>query len=134
MSLPFITQPQALSKGRPTGFLDKLLQLQEKMNVALEWLLTNRATMGFWHKELDFNTELSACLDNAQTTKATREVKVHCRNTACALHQAHWDNVLVLECKVKVTEEQDHQTFAEAFRVAVPACPHESCGALLYLL
>ena len=30
-------------------FPDKLLQLQEKMNVALEQLLTNRTTMGLWH-------------------------------------------------------------------------------------
>ena len=51
MSLPFITQPQAPTKGRPTGFSDELLQLQEKMNVALEQLLTNRATMGFWCRE-----------------------------------------------------------------------------------
>ena len=43
MSLPFITWPQAPTKGRPIGFPDELLQLQERMNVALEWLLTNRA-------------------------------------------------------------------------------------------
>ena len=38
ISLPFITWPQAPTKGRPTGFPDELLQLQEKMNVALDQL------------------------------------------------------------------------------------------------
>ena len=47
MSLPFITWPQVPTKGRLTGFPGELLQLQEKMNMALESLLANMATMGF---------------------------------------------------------------------------------------
>ena len=46
-SHPFITQPEAPTKGGPTSFLDEVLQLQEKMNMAMEQLLTNRATMDF---------------------------------------------------------------------------------------
>ena len=42
--------------------------------------------------------------------------------------------MLALECEAKATVEWDHQAFAEAFRVAVQACPPESCGALLYPL
>ena len=134
LSHPFLTQPQATTKGRPTGFPDKLLQLQEKMNVAQEWLLTNMATMGFWSRELELNTELVACLNDAQAAEAIREVKVQCKNMAYALQQAHQDNVLVLEHEAKVTEEQDCQAFAEAFRVAVWTCLLESWGTLLYQL
>ena len=64
-SHPFLTQPQAPNKGRPTGFPDELLQLQEKMNVALEWLLANRATRGFQCRELELNTEIVAHLNDA---------------------------------------------------------------------
>ena len=56
MSFPFVTWPQAATKGSPTGVPNKLLQLQEKMNMALEQLLTNSSTMGFWHKEFELNT------------------------------------------------------------------------------
>ena len=104
------------------------------MNVALGQLLTNRATMGFQCRELELNTELTACLNDAQATEAIREVEVHHKNTACALQETHWNNVLALECEAKVTEEWDCQTFTEAFVVAVQACPPESCWALLYPL
>ena len=134
MNLPFVTWPQAPTKGRPTGLPDGVLQLQEKMNVALEQLLTNRAIMGFWHRELELNTELMACLNDAQATKAIREVEVHYKNTAYALQQAHWDNMLALEGEAKATEEWECKAFTEAFREAVQACPPESHGALLYLL
>ena len=130
MSLPFITSPQAPTKGRLAGFLDRLLQLQEKMNMALEWLLTNKATIGFWYKELELNTELSACLNDTQATEAIREVEVHHKNTACALQQAHWDNILALGCEAKVTTEWNSQ----AFGVPTWACPPEGHGALLYPL
>ena len=132
--LPFIAWPQAPTKGRPTGFLDELLQLQEKMNMALEQLLTNRATMGFWCRVLELNNELVACLNDAQAAKAIRDLKVCHNNAACTLQQAHWDNLLALECQAKATEERDHQVFTEAFRVALQACPPKFCEALLYPL
>ena len=131
-SLPFITQSVAPTKGGPTSFSDELLQLQEKMNVALEWLLTNRATMDFCHRELDLNTELAACLNDAQAAKTIKEAKMHCQSVACALQQVHWNNVLALECEAKVVKGQDCQAFAEAFGVTMWACLHESHGALLY--
>ena len=129
-SILFITQPQAPTKGGPTGFSDELLQLQEKMNVALEQLLANRATMDFCHRELELNVELAACLNDAQATKAIKEAQVHCTNAACALQQAHRDNVLVLECEAKVGEGWDCQ----AFGVAMQACLPKSHGALLWPL
>ena len=60
-------------RGVPTRLLDKLLLLQEKMITALEQLLTNRAAGDFHHKELDLNTELVACLNEAQAAKAIEQ-------------------------------------------------------------
>ena len=90
--------------------------------------------MGFQCRELELNPELIACLNDAQATKAIREAEVCHKNTACALQQDHQDNVLALECEAKVTEEWDHQAFAEAFGAAMQACPPKSHGALLYPL
>ena len=132
--IPFITWPQAPTKGGPKGFSNKLLQLQEKMNMALEQLLTNRVTMNFHHKELEINTELMACLNDVQAAEAIKEAEVHCQSVACTLQLAHWNNVLVLECEAKVAEGQDCQAFVEAFGAAVQACLPKSCGALLYPL
>ena len=112
---PSITWLQAPSKGGAAGLLDELLQLQEKMNVALEQLLANRATMDFWHKELELNAELMACLNDAQFTEAVREAEVCHATAACVLQQGHRDSVLMLEHKVKAEEGQDCQAFMEAF-------------------
>ena len=102
--------------------------------MALEQLLTSRATMGFQHRELELNTKLAACLNDAQATKGIREAELCHRNTACALWQAHWDNVLELECKANVTKEWDYQAFAEAFGAAMHDCLPESCRAFLHPL
>ena len=75
--------------------------------------------MDFQCRELELNTKLMAHLNYVQAAKVIKEAEVHCKNAACALQQAHWDNVLALECEAKVTEEWDHQAFAKAFRAAV---------------
>ena len=59
---------------------------------------------------------------------------MHHQNATCALQQANWDSMLVLECEAKATEAQDHQAFAEAFGAAMQACPPESQEALLHPL
>ena len=89
------------------------------MNVALEQLLTNRATMYFCHRELELNVELAACLNDAHATKAIKEAEIHCTTAACVLQQAHRDSVLALEYEVKAEEGQDCHAFMEAFGVAV---------------
>ena len=116
----------------PVGLLDKLLVLQEKMNMALEWLLTNRATGDLCCKELDLNMELAAHLNEAQATEAIKQAEVCHTTTACALQWAHRESVLVLEHQTKVEERWDCQVFVEAFRVAIWACPTETYGTLLY--
>ena len=87
--------------------------------MALEQLLTKRATMGFQCRELEVNTELAECLNDAEAAKAIRKAEVHCKNATCALQQAHRDSVLVLEYETKVAEEQNCQAFTEAFRAAM---------------
>ena len=87
--------------------------------MALEQLLANRAIIDFLCRELELNTELAACLNDAQATETIKEAKVHHRDTNCVLQQAQWDNVLALEHEAKAIEEWDHQAFAEAFGAAV---------------
>ena len=87
--------------------------------MALEQVLTNRATMDFCHRELELNTELAAHLNHAQATDTIKEAEVHHPNMACALQQSHRDNVLALENEVKAEKEQDHHTFVETFGVAM---------------
>ena len=57
VSIPFVTWPQAPSKGGQAGLWDELLQLEEKMNMALEQLPTTRVTMDFCCRELELNVE-----------------------------------------------------------------------------
>ena len=102
--------------------------MQEKMNVALEQLLPKGAIMGFWHRELELSTELSACLNDAQAAKTIREAKVQHKSTAHVLQQAHLDNMLVLEHEAMATEGRDHGAFTEAFGVAVWTYPLEFGG------
>ena len=75
--------------------------------------------MGFRCRKWELNTRLTAHLNDVQAAEAIREVKVHHKNAACTIQQTHWDNMLALECEAKVTEEWGHQTFTEAFGVAV---------------
>ena len=119
VGISFVSQPQASPRVGTARLSNELLQLQEKMNMALEQLLKNGATRDFCHKELDLNTEQVACLNDAQAAEAIKQAEVCHATTACALQQAHGDNVLALECEMKVKEGQDSQAFVEAFGVAI---------------
>ena len=79
--------------------------------MALECLLTKRATGDLCCKKLDLNMELVAYLNEAQAaeaikqaTEAIKQAEVHHATTACTLQQAHRDSVLVLECQMKAEE------------------------------
>ena len=74
------------------------------MNVALEQLLTTRATMDSHCKELELTAKLTVHLNKAQAVEAIKESKVHCAatikeaevhhmTTACVLQQTHRENV-----------------------------------------
>ena len=129
LSHPSSTQPQAPTKGRSTGFPNKLLWLQEKVNVAMEQLLPKWATMGFWHRELELNTELATCLNDAQAAKTIREANVQHKSTAHSLQQPHLDNMLVLEHEAMATEGWDHDWSLWGGSVDLPP---GVWGALLY--
>ena len=60
VSISSISQPQATSRVKPARLTDELFQLQVRMNVALEQLLTTRATIASHCKELELNAELAA--------------------------------------------------------------------------
>ena len=105
----------------PATPADKLLLLQDKMNMTLDQLLAVRASRGLCHKELDLNVELVAHLNEAQATEAIRQAKVHCTITAYTLQQVHKDSIIAMECQAMAEERQAHQALMEAFGVAIPA-------------
>ena len=107
--------------------------------MALEQLLTTRATVDSCCKELELNTELAVQLNEAQAVEAIKEAEVchaatikdaqvHCATTACVLQQTHRENMLMLEHKAKAEEGWDCQAFMEAFGVALQACPSKPVG------
>ena len=83
---------------------DELLHLQERMYVALEWLLTTRATMDSHHKELELNTELAMNLNETQAIEVIKEAEMCHATAVCILQKTHKENVLRLECEVKAEE------------------------------
>ena len=138
-----ISQCQTSPRVGLARLTDELLQLQERMNAALEQLLTTRATMDSHCKELELNTEHAVCLNEAQAIEAIKEAKLCCAatikeaevchsTTACILQQTQRGNMLMLVHVVKAEEEWDHQAFVEAFGAALQACPPKSWGALMY--
>ena len=113
--------------------------------MALEQLLTTRATTDSCCKELELNAELVVHLNEAQAVKAIKEAdvhhaatikeaEVHHTTTVCALQQTHREYMLMLECQVKAEEGWDCQDFVEVFGVALQACLPKTCGALMYPL
>ena len=102
--ISFILQHQTPPRVGSARLTDELLHLQERMNAALEQLLTTRATIDSQCKELELNTELSACLNEAQAIEAIKEAEVHhtatikesevCHATAASiLQQTYQENV-----------------------------------------
>ena len=111
------------------------------MNVALEQLLTTRASRDLHSKELDLNTKLLVCLNEVQATKAIKQAteaigqtKVYHATTAYTLQQVHQGSVLELECQVMVEERWVCQAFMEAFGVVMQAYLPKNQRALLYPL
>ena len=58
--ISFISQPQATPRVGPARLTHELLQPQERMNAALEQLLSTRTTMDSHHKELELKTKFMA--------------------------------------------------------------------------
>ena len=126
-SISFISQPQATPRIGPARLTNKLLHLQERMNVA------TRATVDSHCKELELNTELTAYLNDAQAIEAIKEAEVHhaaaikeaevhCTTTTFALQQTHRESMLMLKCEVKAEEGWDCQAFMGTFGVVLQAC------------
>ena len=65
--------------------------------MALEYLLTMRATLNLHQQELDLQVELSKCLNSTQFNVAMREAMAHHSTTAAALKEAYKSNIMVLE-------------------------------------
>ena len=57
-----------------------------------------------------------------------KEAEVCCMTAVCILQQTDRENMLALECEVKVEEGWDCQAFMEAFGSALWACLPETLG------
>ena len=97
-----------------------MLQLQEEVNVALEQLLTTRATMDSHQRDLALNANTARCVNEAWATEALKEAEVHYAAT-------------IKEAEV-CQEGQDHQVFLEACGAVLWACPPKAFGVLMYPL
>ena len=115
--------------------LDKLLLLQEKMNVALEQLLTVRPSRDLCCiRSWTVNMKLAVCLNKVQTAEAIRQAKLHGTTMAYTLQKAHQESVLALEHQAVEEERWAHQAFMETFGVAMVSCSPKRHGAFLYPL
>ena len=102
--------------------------------MALEHLLTVRATLNLCQQELDLQVELSRHLNDDQIDVAMREAIACNSTTATALKEAYKSNVMVLELEAKAEEGKEHQAFAEAFWALMHACPPEAQETFMYPL
>ena len=77
----------------------------------LEWLLTTKATMDSYWRDLVLNADIARCKNEAQATKAIKEAEVHCAAVikevemcwvihACTLKKSHKESMLELEHEV----------------------------------
>ena len=73
--LPHPTAPGSPSVS-PARLPDEVLWLQGQMNMALEWLLTTKATIDSHCRELELNAKLAVCMNEAQAVKAIKETEV----------------------------------------------------------
>ena len=112
VSISFIFQHQTPPRVGPDRLTNEFLQLQKKMNVSLEWLLTSGPLYTSHHKELELNAELVAHLNEAQVVESIKAAKVHhtatikedevCQATATyILQQLHRENVLMIKVQGK---------------------------------
>ena len=131
------------SPGRtnPTCLSSEVLQLQGKVNMALEWLFATKATLNFHQRELVQNVKISTCWNEAQTTEAIKEAEIWCAAVICraetcyevmvkeveaccttqaqALEQSHEESMLKLEHEALAEEGCDCWAFVEACSTAL---------------
>ena len=127
-----------------------------EMNAALEWLLTTKATLNSCWRQLVQNAEIATCQNEAQTTKAIKEVEVwcvavirevethyefavkkveaHCTTQPQALKQSHEESMLKLEHGVLAGEGCSCWAFVEVCGAAMWGCPFKAHGVLMYPL
>ena len=112
-------QLQTPSRANPVDLTDEVLQLQREMNVAMEWLLTTKATMDSHGRDLALNANIARCKNEVWATEALKEVEVcyaavikeadACQVIhACALGKSHKESMLELECEAIAEEGWDH--------------------------
>ena len=133
---------------------DEVLWLQGQIKAAIEWLFMTRATMDSHCWELELNTKLAVCMNEAKATKAIKEAEVshaaeikeaelhciirikeaevHCTTNSCVLQQTQRESMLALEHEVIAEEGWDCHTFVEASIAALWACLPKTCGAMMY--
>ena len=134
----------------PGALSEEVFWLQREMNVAMGQLLTTRASMDSHQRRLVSNTKTALHQSKAKATEAIKEAKAHCAAViqdaeathavaireveitcaghTCTLQQSLGESMQDLECKAIEKEGQDCQSFLEACRVALQACPPKPMG------
>ena len=95
-----IEQPLATSESQLAGLSRELLQLQQRVTTALRELLIVRASVDYFHRELDLKVELVTFQNDTQLAKAEAqlaEAKAQHADTATALQQAHLNSIAALD-------------------------------------
>ena len=101
--------------------------------------------MDSYQRDLALNNNIARCQNEAQATKALKEVKVyyavmikeaedHWVIHACTLEKSHKESMLELEHEAIAEEGLDHQAFLEACVAVLWACPPKAHGVLMYPL
>ena len=155
-SIPATPQPN-ISCGMDLSTLsDEVLWLQEEMNRALGHLLTTRASIDALCRKQVSDFETAFCQNEAQTTKAIKEMRAHCTTViwdakamctaaireaeaACTEHahilqQSHGECMQEMEREAIEEEGRDHQSFLTSCGEALWVCPPKAHGVLMYPL
>ena len=155
-SVPSTPQSGTCPRADPGTLSEEVLQLQREMNAAMGQLLTTRASMGSHQRRLVSNTETTLHQNEAKAAKAIKEAKAQCAamiwdaeatctviireaETACVGHthilqQSHGESMQDLEHEAIDKEGWDCQSFLEACRAALQACPPEAHRVFMFPL
>ena len=136
-------------RADPDVLSEEVLWLQRELNATMGWLLTTKASM-------DSTTETALHQNEPKATKAIKEAKGFCAamiqdaEATCVAAIREAGNTCVghahtsqrslskskqdLECEAMEKERWDHQSFLEAYGVALQACPPKAHRLLIHPL
>ena len=150
---PSDQQPQALARAGPSNIPPEVTPLQKEMNMALEQLLTMKASLDSHCRELEWDLDSTVQECEAQATRAFQEAESLCTATIKEveahhmatikdvedhhttkvhdLQQSHREGILKFKHEALEKEESTCLLFLEVCGAALRACPIKAHGVLL---